>query len=145
MIGRHFPNMSSTDSPSSLSRILPINRIRPAALGTLRVLPPLGKDRARMATGTDHVRLAHDAPRARPLGADFDVTPFDPNFDVMHIEHDVVLLRIFDDAIPRPAPQPLAFRPIAATARPANVSHASPAREPGSRLAEPRDMSCPRM
>src|SRR4029077_12747554 len=97
-----------------------------------------------MTAGTDHVRLADDAPRARTLVANLDVALRNPNLHVVDIEHDVVFRRILDDAVPRAAAQSLPFRAIAAAACPPDVSHASLVRVPEWRPAGRPDTSCSR-
>src|SRR5205814_5418896 len=82
----------------------------------------------------DEVGFANHAPGVRTFLPNLDIPLRNPNLHVVHIENDVVFRAILDDAIPRAAPQALAFRPITATARPPDVSHASLARERVSQL-----------
>src|SRR5439155_1343936 len=129
----------------ALARVLPVDRVSPAAFVALGILATFGNDRAGVTAGTHQVRLPHDAPRVGALTADLDIALGNPNLHVVHIEHHIVLLRILDDAIPRAAPEPLPFRPIAATACPPDVSHASLVRGRESPLVAPRGTSSPRM
>src|SRR6266550_1478887 len=98
-----------------------------------------------MASRTDQVRLANNAPRAGAFRANLDISLRNPNLHVVHIEDHVVLLRILDDAIPRAAPESLPFRAIAATACPPDVSHASLVRVPEWQLVGRPSTSSARM
>src|SRR6267143_801640 len=88
----------------TLAGIPPVDRVAAAALVALGVLAALGNDRARVTARAYQVRLTHDAPAAGSLAADFDISLRNPNLHVVHVEDDIILGRVFDDAIPRAAP-----------------------------------------
>ncbi len=69
-----------------------------------------------MTSGAHQVRLTNDAPGLGPVAADLEISLWNPNLHVVHVEDDILLGRILDDAIPRAAPESLPFRAIATTA-----------------------------
>src|SRR3989442_7554328 len=70
----------------ALARVLPVDRVSPAAFVALGILTTFGNDRAGVTSGTHQVRLPHDAPRVRPLTADFEITLRNPNLHVVRSE-----------------------------------------------------------
>src|SRR6058998_1842191 len=103
-----------------LRPILPVDRIAIPTFEAFHFLGLSGDVLPLVAAGANEMGLVHHAPSLRPIPADLDVLLGHPHFHLMHVEHDPRLAGLFDDAVPRTAPQALLFCAVAAAAGPSD-------------------------
>src|SRR2546429_4483781 len=109
-------------------------------------------DLSLVTAGAHEMRLMHHAPGLGSILPGFDLLRGNAHFDLVHVEHDPGLAGLFDDAVPRAAPQAFPFGAFAAAPSPPHIGHALtpvpraslPARARGLPPAGRPDTSFPR-
>src|SRR5439155_777335 len=76
-----------------------------------------------VTAGAHEVGLMHSAPGLRPLLPDVHVLFGNAHLDLVHVQHDPGLSRLFDDAVPRASPQSFLFGACTAAPSPTDVGH----------------------
>src|SRR5439155_8219749 len=135
-----------------LCPILPIHGEIVAALDAFHVFG-LSRYVLSLVTARAHeMRLMHHAPGLRSILPDFYVARGNAHFDLVHVHHDPRLAGLFDDAVPRAAPQAFLLGALTAAPTPSHIGHALtpvpraslPARARGLPPAGRPDISFPR-
>src|SRR2546422_2281746 len=107
-----------------LCPILPIHGEFVAALDAFHVFGLSRYVLSLVTAGAHEMRLMHHAPGLRSILPDFYVVRGNAHFDLVHVHHDPGLAGLFDDAVPRAAPQPFLLGALAAAPTPSHIGHA---------------------